>query len=89
MPADPRRLGSAARAACFAAERAAARTRAALDALPASTREAMEGFRPGAYLRVVLESAPCEWVKNFDPKRPILVGGLLAGENVVGMQQLR
>ena len=66
-----------------------ARTRAALDALPASTREAMEGFRPGAYLRVVLESAPCEWVKNFDPKRPILVGGLLAGENVVGMQQLR
>ena len=30
------------------------RTRAALDALPASTREAMEGFRPGAYLRVVL-----------------------------------
>ena len=71
----------------FAAQ--TARTRNVLDSLPATTREAMEGFRPGAYLRVVLERAPCEWVKNFDPRRPILVGGLLSGENVVGMQQLR
>ncbi len=32
----------------------AARSRAALDALPASTRVAMEGVRPGVYVRIRL-----------------------------------
>jgi ribosome biogenesis protein BMS1 len=57
--------------------------------LPEHTRQAMEGFRPGSYLRIVLAKAPCEWVENFDPTRPIVIGGILPGEEIMGLQQLR
>ena len=66
-----------------------ARSRSILDVLPKSTRQAMEGYRPGAYLRIVLAKAPCEWVENFDPTRPIVIGGILPGEEIMGFQQLR
>jgi len=66
-----------------------ARSRAILDTLPDNTRQAMEGFRPGSYLRIVLAKVPCEWVQNFDPTRPIVIGGILPGEEVMGMQQVR
>ena len=66
-----------------------ARSRSILDTLPDHTRQAMEGFRPGAYLRIVLARAPCEWVENFDPTRPIVIGGILPGEEIMGLQQLR
>jgi ribosome biogenesis protein BMS1 len=65
------------------------RSRTILDALPDNTRQAMEGFRPGSYLRIVLARAPCEWVENFDPTRPIVIGGILPGEEIMGYQQLR
>jgi ribosome biogenesis protein BMS1 len=66
-----------------------ARTRRELDAMPEATREALEGYRPGSYLRLVLKGVPREWVENFDPCRPLLVGGLLASEDAMGYQQLR
>ena len=66
-----------------------ARSRSILDTLPEHTRQAMEGFRPGAYLRIVLAKAPCEWVEHFDPTRPIVIGGILPGEEIMGLQQLR
>ena len=66
-----------------------ARTRRELDAMPEATREALEGYRPGAYLRLVLRGVPHEWVDNFDPTRPLLVGGLLSSEDSMGYQQLR
>ena len=66
-----------------------ARTRRELDAMPEATREALEGFRPGAYLRLVLRGVPHEWVDHFDPSRPLLVGGLLPSEDAMGYQQLR
>ena len=66
-----------------------ARTRRELDAMPEATREALEGYRPGSYLRLVLKGVPREWVDNFDPSRPLLVGGLLASEDAMGYQQLR
>ena len=66
-----------------------ARSRAILDTLPDNTRQAMEGFRPGAYLRIVLAKVPCEWVENFDPTRPIVIGGILPGEEIMGVQQVR
>lgn len=40
-----------------------AKTRAALDALDPGTRVAMEGHRPGTYVRIVLPSVPCELVQ--------------------------
>ena len=66
-----------------------ARTRRELDAMPEATREALEGYRPGSYLRLVLKGVPHEWVENFDPSRPLLVGGLLASEDAMGYTQLR
>ena len=57
--------------------------------MPEATREALEGFRPGAYLRLVLRGVPHEWVDHFDPSRPLLVGGLLPSEDAMGYQQLR
>ncbi|EIE20399.1 DUF663-domain-containing protein [Coccomyxa subellipsoidea C-169] len=67
----------------------AARTRAALDALDPEQRVAMEGHRPGAYLRLRFTGVPCELVRHWDPAVPLLVGGLAAAEEGRGFLQLR
>jgi len=67
----------------------AAKTKAAMDALDPSQRQLMEGYRPGTYIRLRFSGIPCEFVENFDPNNPILVGGLGQGEETVGLMQLR
>ena len=70
------------------AERAQ-RTKTALDALDPHQRVAMEGHRPGVYCRLLFTGIPCELLENFDPRQPILVGGLGRGEEIMGTMQLR
>lgn len=53
------------------------------------TRHLIEGYRPGAYVRLQLSNIPCEMVDYFDPHFPVLVGGLLASEEVMGYVQVR
>ena len=53
------------------------------------TRVKFEGFKPGMYLRIEIESVPPELVTNFDPKYPLIVGGLLPGESMVGYNNIR
>uniref|UniRef100_A0A8C5R1C7 BMS1 ribosome biosis factor n=1 Tax=Leptobrachium leishanense TaxID=445787 RepID=A0A8C5R1C7_9ANUR len=48
-----------------------------------------EGFRPGMYLRIEIESIPCEFVVNFDPHYPMILGGLGNSEGNVGYIQMR
>ncbi|KAK9965745.1 hypothetical protein ABG768_004818 [Culter alburnus] len=48
-----------------------------------------EGFRPGMYVRVEIPALPCEFVTNFDPHYPIILGGLGASEGNVGYLQMR
>ncbi|KAI9360135.1 hypothetical protein BD770DRAFT_442114 [Pilaira anomala] len=53
------------------------------------TRAMVEGYRPGSYVRLLIKNMPCEFVENFDPTYPILVGGLLATEDQFGWVQVR
>ncbi|KAM3834706.1 ribosome biogenesis protein BMS1 homolog [Vipera latastei] len=53
------------------------------------TRIQYEGFRPGMYIRVELENVPCELVLHFDPRYPIILGGLGNTEGNVGYVQMR
>uniref|UniRef100_A0A7N8WP15 BMS1 ribosome biogenesis factor n=1 Tax=Mastacembelus armatus TaxID=205130 RepID=A0A7N8WP15_9TELE len=53
------------------------------------TRVQYEGFRPGMYIRLEISSLPCEFVINFDPHYPIILGGLGSSEGNVGYLQMR
>ncbi|KAJ7212267.1 DUF663-domain-containing protein [Mycena pura] len=55
----------------------------------AEARALVEGFRPGAYVRIELVDVPCEMIEHFDPSFPIVVGGLLAAEERFGYVQVR
>ena len=48
-----------------------------------------EGYRPGMYVRIEIKSMPCEFIENFDPSYPVVLGGLLAGEDDIGFIQVR
>jgi ribosome biogenesis protein BMS1 len=52
-------------------------------------RAQIEGYRPGTYVRLEIENVPCELVENFDPRYPIIVGGLLAAEERFGYLTVR
>lgn len=67
----------------------AERTKTAMDALDPVQRVIMEGHRPGAYVRLRFTGIPCELMENFDPRQPILIGGLGRGEETPGYMQLR
>ncbi|KAF7346152.1 hypothetical protein MSAN_01842000 [Mycena sanguinolenta] len=55
----------------------------------AETRALVEGYRAGTYVRIELLDVPCEMIENFDPKYPIVVGGLLPTEERFGYVQVR
>ncbi|PIK42638.1 putative ribosome biogenesis protein BMS1-like [Apostichopus japonicus] len=54
-----------------------------------SVRTQYEGFRPGMYVRVEVADVPFEFVTNFDPTCPMVLGGLLSSESSIGFVQIR
>ncbi|XP_037546650.1 ribosome biogenesis protein BMS1 homolog [Nematolebias whitei] len=63
--------------------------KAEFEGMDDESRVQYEGFRPGMYIRVELSSLPCEFVNNFDPNYPIILGGLGSSEGNIGYLQMR
>ncbi len=53
---------------------------AALKGESLERRRQLAGFEPGAYVRVEVDAVPAEFVREFRPERPLLVGGLPPAE---------
>jgi ribosome biogenesis protein BMS1 len=51
-------------------------------------RAQVEGRRAGSYVRIIFENMPCEFIENFDPSFPMVVGGLLPSEETFGFVQV-
>ena len=49
----------------------------------------MVGFYAGLYVRVVVHGVPAEFVSHFNPKLPLIAGGLLASEDRLGVVYIR
>jgi len=58
--------------------------RAEFDGLSDEARIKFEGFRPGLYVRVQINDMPAEFISNFEPTYPVVLGGLLSAEQNVG-----
>ncbi|OWF49820.1 Ribosome biogenesis protein BMS1-like [Mizuhopecten yessoensis] len=63
--------------------------RAEFENMDDDVRVGYEGFRPGMYVRVEVNNMPCEFVTNFDPSYPVILGALLNVESNVGYLQTR
>ncbi|KAL2008586.1 hypothetical protein VTN00DRAFT_6780 [Thermoascus crustaceus] len=63
--------------------------RAEFDALDPVSRARAEGYKAGTYARIVLEKVPYEFVAKFNPRFPIIVGGLAPTEERFGFVQVR
>ena len=59
-----------------------------LNDLDEDTRVEIEGFRTGTYVRLEVHGVPFELVEHFDPRHPILVGGIGLGEDNTGYMQV-
>ena len=70
------------------AERAQ-RTKDAMDALDPAQRVAMEGHRPGSYVKMRFSGIQYEFAEYFDPRHPVLIGGIGKSEEAQGYMQLR
>jgi ribosome biogenesis protein BMS1 len=73
--------------ASMAKQRAA--TEAEFADLDTKKREEMLGISSGTYVRIVLNGVPPEFIENFDPRKIIILGGLLANELGFGFNQAR
>ncbi|KAG9232876.1 ribosome biogenesis protein-like protein BMS1 [Amylocarpus encephaloides] len=59
------------------------------DMLEENQRSSVEGLRAGMYAKIVIENVASEFVTRFDPRMPIIVGGLSATEDRFGFVQVR
>jgi ribosome biogenesis protein BMS1 len=63
--------------------------RAEFEDVDAATRALVEGYQPGSYVRIEINSVPGEMSEHFDPTRPLVIGGLLSAEEQFGFVQVR
>lgn len=70
-------------------EKQASINKSEFEGLDDDVRVQLEGYRPGMYVRVEFEAVPCELITHLDPTYPIIIGGLLHGEENIGYVQTR
>ncbi len=63
--------------------------RAEFDTLDNQSRVRVEGYKAGTYARMVLENVPYEFAATFNPRFPIIIGGLAPTEDRFGFVQVR
>jgi ribosome biogenesis protein BMS1 len=63
--------------------------KAEFETLDERQRAAVEGYRAGKYAKIILEGVPSEFTSMFQPKMPLIVGGLSATEDRFGFVQVR
>lgn len=59
------------------------------ESLNPGSRVGLEGYRAGTYARVVLERVPYEFAATFNPRFPVIIGGLAPTEDRFGFVQIR
>ncbi|KAK1060570.1 Glycoside hydrolase 2 (Mannanase, beta-galactosidase), partial [Friedmanniomyces endolithicus] len=63
--------------------------RAEFAKLDDTSRVRAEGYKAGTYARITLAAVPYEFVSNFHPRFPLLIGTLTATEERMGFVQVR
>ena len=63
--------------------------RAEFDSLDQESRVGVEGYKAGTYARIVLEKVPYEFAATFNPRFPVIIGGLAPTEDRFGFVQVR
>jgi ribosome biogenesis protein BMS1 len=63
--------------------------RTELDNLDPVSRARAEGYKAGMYARIVLDQVPYEFARSFNPRNPIIIGGLAPTEERFGFVQVR
>lgn len=66
------------------AEKQAQLNKTVFENMPDDLRVQIEGFRPGMYVRMEFENVPSEFITNFDPTYPLVIGALNMGEENIG-----
>lgn len=63
--------------------------RAEFESLDPNSRVKAEGHKAGTYARIVLEKVPYEFTATFNPRYPVIIGGLAPTEDRFGFVQVR
>lgn len=62
---------------------------AELNEMTEEQRQKIEGYQAGSYVRIVFDNVPMEFIENFNPVFPIIMGGLLPTELKFGIVKAR
>ena len=63
--------------------------RTEFESLDEASRVRVEGYKAGTYARIVIEQVPYEFVSSFNPRFPVVIGGLAPTEDRFGFVQVR
>lgn len=58
------------------------------ESVPDELRWQLEGYVVGCYVRMEIKGIPCELIENFEPRQPLIVGGLSPGEEQLSYVQV-